>query len=213
VAEDWRVTATLHEHGHVAQLLIGIKEHGIESETRHRLGGQVAVSGEGSHVFVYASSEAAAREAERIVRELVGEHGLSAEFAVERWHPLEERWEDASVPFPDDTAAQRAEHERLEEDEAAESQRLGLAEWEVRLELPSHRQAVELAERLEAEGMSVVRRWKYLVVGANNEDEAKEIAGRLEHEAPGEAKIQVEPGPGMLADATRGTRFAATFGF
>ena len=56
-----------------------------------------------------------------------------------------------------------AEHQRLEQAETEESQELGLAEWEVRVELESHRQTTELADQLVAEGMEPVRRWRYLV--------------------------------------------------
>jgi hypothetical protein len=58
--------------------------------------------------------------------------------------------------------------------------------------MPSRRAAVELAERLREEGYVVVRRWKYLVLGANNEDEASELAESVKREAP--ASVSVEAG-------------------
>jgi len=41
------------------------------------------------------------------------------------------------------------------------ARRSGFAEREVRVELPSRRKTVEFAERLEAEGVPVVRRWTF----------------------------------------------------
>jgi hypothetical protein len=81
----------------------------------------------------------------------------------------------------------------------------------VRVELESHRQTTELADRLVAEGMEPVRRWRYLVVGANNEDEATALADRLRREAPAGAGVTVEPGPGMIKEGTEGTRYVGWF--
>ncbi len=211
MADDWRVTATLHEEGLVERLLDGLHRHEVRQDVVERLGNRVAVSTGPTHVFIYADSEGAAHEAERIVQELGEAHELEPEVAVHRWHPLEERWEEASVPLPQTEAERRVEHERLEQDETEESQRTGLAEWEVRVELEAHHDAVALADKLGAEGMQPVRRWRYLVVGANNEDEAKELAERLRSEAPPNSTITVEAGPAMDREGTSGTLFAAWF--
>jgi hypothetical protein len=117
---------------------------------------------------------------------------------LERWHPDEQEWKDASVPLPRTEAEREAERERREAREAAESLATGHAEWEVRVELPGHAETVELAERLEAEGISVVRRFTYLLVGAVNEDEARALGERLRDEAPAGATIQVQPGGEMV---------------
>jgi hypothetical protein len=61
--------------------------------------------------------------------------------------------------------------------------------YEVRVELPSHRQAVELAARLAAEGYSVVRRWLLVVVGANNAEQAAEAT--IRQQAHEEAQLSV----------------------
>ena len=212
MADDWRVTATLHEESLVERLLDRLHRQEVGDEVVERLGRRVAVSTGPSHVFLYADSESAARESERILRELCAAHDLDAEVAVHRWHPVEERWEDAAVPLPQAGAEQEAENERLQQDEAEESQRMKLAEWEVRVELDSHHEAAALADKLDAEGMAPVRRWKYVVVGANNEEEARALAERLRGEAPAGSTINVEAGPGMIVEGTAGTRFAARFG-
>jgi len=61
------------------------------------------------------------------------------------------------------------------------------------VELASHRDAVALAERLEADSYVVVRRWTFLLVGANSEDEAKELARTIKSFAPPGSRIAVEP--------------------
>jgi hypothetical protein len=101
------------------------------------------------------------------------------------------------VPLPESPDEREAEHERREEQERDESLRTGVAQWEVRLELPSHADASSLAETLERDGRSVVRRSHYLLVGANDEDDAKALADRLVADAPEGATVHVEPGAGV----------------
>jgi hypothetical protein len=211
MAEDWRVTATLHEDGLVERLLDRIRRHEVEDAVVARLGRRVVVTTGPSQVFVYSDSAEAACEAERLLHEVCAAHGIAAEVAVHRWHPLEEEWEDADAPLPQTEVERDAERERFEQRESEQSQRTGLAEWEVRVELDSHDDAAELADRLAAEGLQPVRRWTYVVVGATNEAEARELARRLEDEAPSDSTITVEAGPAMAREGTAGTRFAAWF--
>ena len=196
VAEDWRVTATLAENEHVDQVLRTLHEREVRDELRDQLRGRVAVSGEGERLFLYADTEAAARVAEEVVRQVVGEHELRADIKLDRWHHIQEEWVDASVPLPQTDEERRAERERLEQQETRESQQSGAALWEVRVELPSHHEAAELADRLKQEGQPVVRRWTYLLLGANNEDEANALAKRLKDEVPN-VEVHVEPGGGV----------------
>jgi hypothetical protein len=51
------------------------------------------------------------------------------------------------------------------------------------VELDSHAEAEKLADELEQEGYDVVRRWRYLIVGAASEEQARELARRLHGEA------------------------------
>ena len=203
MAEDWRLTVELEEEGIAARLLSSLHVQRVEAEARRRLGDRVAVSGSRSHVLVYADSEEAAREAQRVVTTLLEAGGERASYRLDRWHPLEEAWEDASHPLPATAAEQAAEHERLEALEARESRATGVAEWEVRIELASHAEAEAAAERLRADGFThVVRRSSYLLVGAVDRDEADDIATRLSAElAPG-ARLAVEPGSGTAWPST-----------
>lgn len=194
--DDWRVTVTLHDEAHVGRVLESVREHEVEDDVRRQLGHRVAVSAEGPSIFLYAGTEDAAREADRVVRRLTAQRGVAADFAIDRWHPLEEEWENADVAMPQTDEQRAAEHQRLEQDETRESLASGYAQWEVRIELPSRHAAVELAERLRAEGHSVVRRWTLVVLGANDSDDAAALASQIKKEAPADAEVQVqEMGP------------------
>jgi hypothetical protein len=193
--EDWRVTVTLPDERHVQRVTQAVHEHEVEQDVRQRLGHRIAVSADGPHVFLYAGTEAAAREAERVLRQVLGQHQLTAEFAVDRWHPIEQEWADASVPLPQTAEQQEAERQRRVDDDTQESLATGRADWEVRVELGSRHEAVQLARRLESEGRQVTRRWQYVVVGANNEDEATALAQALKAEAPAGASVHSNPVP------------------
>jgi hypothetical protein len=189
MSDEWRVEVELEDLD-AFQERLATRE--LDDEVRKRLGGRVIVTRDGSRLFLYASSEEAAREAERVVRELAEAEDVHAEIRVTRWHPVEEAWRDASIPLPEtdeEIAAERARHEEAEQREWQEE---GEPDWEVRVELPGHRETVELANRLQAEGLPVTRRWRYLLVGAPTEERAAELADRIRAEAPEGSEIRVE---------------------
>ena len=204
MADDWRVTVTLHDEAHVGRALQSLREHEVEDDVRRRLGHRVAVSADGPRVLLYAGAEDAAREADQVVRQVMAQRGLGADFALDRWHPVEEQWQDADVPMPQTDEQRQAEHQRLEADETRESLATGRARWEVRVELPSHHDAVALADRLQAEGRPVIRRWKFLVLGANDEDDARDLARVIKQEAPAAASVQTEEAGPLLPFAQYG---------
>ena len=195
--EDWRVTVNLS----------GVSESGLrsalrelEKEAKLELGRRVAISASESQVFLYADTRAAAGQAEAAVKSILERDGFEGELALDRWHPLEEKWEAADVPLPATAADREREHEVLEAQDAADSETSGYAEWEVRIELPSRREAVDLSRRLEAEGLTATRRWSFLVVGAEDSDEAEALASRLRGEVPADARVRVQPGGEMVWD-------------
>jgi hypothetical protein len=208
VAEDWRLTIRLREGDHTSRVLRALHEHEVEEDVRRQLGDRIAVSGSGDRLFLYADTEHAARSAERIVESVLKAHGLQGDFALDRWHHEEERWEDASVPLPRTAAEHRSEHERLEQQETADSEASGLAEWELRIELATHRDAHALAEQLQGERFQVVRRWKYLLIGTKDEDDAHALARRLQAELPPGAIVHIEPGSGLAWPLTPRNPFA-----
>jgi len=158
--------------------------HKVADEGRRRLGYTIAVGADGTQVFLYAGTEAAAREAERIARDALAHHHLQAGYALHRWHPAEERWEYPDLAMPRTEAERQAEHQRLLDDETAESLAAGAAQWHARAQFPSLHEAVAMAGKLRMEGRVVIRRWKLLVVATDNQDEAQQIAERIRREAP-----------------------------
>jgi hypothetical protein len=196
--DDWRVTISPADPGRTADVRRSLPERGVERDVHRRLGRSVAVGGSDSQVFLYAGTELAAREAERVAREVLARHGIQAEFALHRWHPVEERWENAGVALPRTDAEREAEHQRLEQEETAESLAAGVAQWEARAELRSRHEAVTLERKLRDEGYPVVRRWRFLVAGANNSDDADRLAERIRQLAPPGATVRAEPSGAAL---------------
>jgi hypothetical protein len=181
--DDWRIRTELREAEHGETLLqrLGLD---LGSDEAKRLaeglqGQRLAVSRDGETIFVYAESQAQAEQARAIVEAELGDEGIEADVVVERWLHDEERWSG------------EPRQETWEEEEL----KRGAAPWEVRVELPSHREADELADRLESEGYDVVRRWRYLIAGTASEEEARSLAQRLhgEVEAGGEVVWEVTP--------------------
>lgn len=193
--DDFRLVVEFEEEGHGLRFGRALGEREFAKEVREQLHDAVLVTRDGPHVFLYASSREKAAAAEKVVREVLAEHDLGANVSpILRWHPVEERWEDASVPLPETEKALDAERDRRDEQDTDEARELGYAEWEVRIDFPSHRDAVGFAERLESEGVTpIVRRWKYLLVGTATEDDAKALAERLGAEVPSGAAVTAEP--------------------
>jgi hypothetical protein len=197
VTDDWRVTVAFGNVAHARTAVRAVIGHQADDGVRGRLGDDgIAVSVDGRHLFLYAATEDAARAADRVMREVLDERQLVADrFALDRWHPEEQDWEDAAVPMPDSEESRAAERQRLMDYQMQQSAAAGQAGWEVRVELASHREAVEMARRLRAEGRAVVRRWKYLLVGAANEDEADALAKAIAQQVPADAPVRTEVNP------------------
>ncbi len=196
-SDDWRVTISLGGQGQAEQAQQALSQHEVEEDVRRQLGRTIAVGAGDSQIFLYAGTETAAREAEQVARDMLAQHDIQAEFALHRWHPIEEQWESPDVAMPQTEAEQQAEHQRLVGSETAESVAAGTGRWQARVEFPSHREAVALARKLEGEGLAVVRRWKFLIVAADNEDDVRELAAQIRQEAPSDAVVRVEE-PGAV---------------
>ncbi len=192
-SSDWRVTISLSDVAHTERARRSVSEREVEDDVRHRLGGNVAVGAGDGQIFLYADTESAARQAEQVARGVLADDGITAEFTLQRWHPVEEQWESPDVALPQTEAERAAERERLEAAETADSLASGTAQWQARAELPSHRAAVALAGKLAGEGWPVVRRWRFLVIGVSNQDEASELAEHIRQEAPAGATVTAEP--------------------
>jgi hypothetical protein len=192
MAEDWRVHTRLGEQDHAVDLVERLEAMDLEHDVMERLGARIVVSRDGPDVFLYADTEDAAREAERVVRSLLEEHGYDGHLDVRRWHPDAGQWKPADVPLPTTEEEREVERRELMDREAAESTAEGFPEWEVRIELPHRHDAVELERQLQAEGLSCTRRWRFLFVSALSEEQANELADRLRGEAPPDSNVTVE---------------------
>jgi hypothetical protein len=188
MSDNWRIQIEPREAAH-AESLLGRLGSDLGSDEAKRLareleGRRLVVSRDDDLLFVYAETQAEAEGARRIVEAELADEGIEANVEVERWLADEERW---SGEPPQETW----EQEEIER---------GFAPWEVRVELPSHGEADELADQLESEGFDVVRRWRYLIVGAASEEQARELAQRLHGQA--------EPGGELVWEVTPQNPFA-----
>jgi hypothetical protein len=215
MVDDFRIIVEFEDEDSLFHFGRSLREREFRKELREQLGDGVIVTHAGAKVFLYASTPDQARAAERAVREVLEHQRVDAEVSpVLRWHPVEQRWEDVSVPLPQTSEEVAVEHERQEEQEAEESRTLGYAQWEVRVDLPTHNDAVDLAKRLESEGISpLVRRWKYLLIGTATDDEARALAERIRAEAPEGATVMAEPSSALGWELTGQNPFAAFGGF
>jgi hypothetical protein len=190
--EDFRVEVELDDEARGYSLRERLRALDLDDEARKRLGRKVVVTRDGSKLFLYAVDEAGIREAEKVIRGLVAEEQLTADFRVTRWHPVAEEWKDLSVPLPRTAAEERAESAEHEAAERREAEDEGEYDWQVVVHLESRDEAHDLAERLAAEGTPVARRWHYVVAGAVTEARAQELAERLRVELPAASEITVE---------------------
>jgi hypothetical protein len=190
--DDWRLQVDFHEEEHVRSLLERLDARELEHDLSDAFHDRVIVSRDGNRVFLYAGTREQAESAGKLIDELAAKHGWSVDAELKHWHPTEEEWEDPDLPLPDGDAAKAAEHAALIATERRETEERGHPEYEVRIDLPSHHDAVRFEEQLRGEGLPAVRRGKYLLVGATDEDQAKTLAERIETEAPGESSVKVE---------------------
>lgn len=190
---DWRVSIYLHVPGAAPRAVRALSAYQVKDELGRRVvRGRVRLRTDGRDVvFLYTPAQDVAVAAQQAASDLLAEHRMPAQIVAERWHPVAQQWEPADAPLPDDEAAARGERAQLDAVETRESLALGAAMYEVRVELTSHRQAVELAARLAAEGYSVVRRRRFVVVGANYADQAAEFEEAIRQQVPEGAQLSV----------------------
>lgn len=189
--DEWRVEVDLDDEEHGFTFAERIRAFDLDEEAQKRLGGPVTVTRDGPRLFFYTTSEEALREAERWLRELLEAEDLTGNVRVTRWHPDAEEWLDASVPLPQTEEQREAERRRHEAAEVAEAAEEGEWDYEVHVDPPGHREAVELEERLKAEGLPVSRRWKHLRIGAPTDERAEEIAAKVRGMAPEGTEVTI----------------------
>jgi hypothetical protein len=184
--DDWRLRIELDEEaagGLLKRLgVIGSEardlEHSLEDD-------RLAVTLEGRDMFVYADSALQIQKAQATIEAEAAKLGIELESSVtEHWLAQEDRWDDEAAPDTVET----------------ETLASGYAPWEVRIPCRSHREARELADRLEGEGYGVVRRFRFVIAGTETEAEAQELAAKLHGEA--------EPGGELVWEVSPGNPFA-----
>ena len=181
--DDWRIRIDLEE-GRAESTLerLGLD---LSFEARKLAedleGRRLVVSRVDETLFVYDGSRAEAEQARDIIDAELRETGAEGRVgSIEHWLAEEDRWDDEA---PEEF---KAEQEVLKE---------GLSPWEVRLEADTPEAAETLAAKLATDGYSVVRRYRYVLVGADSEEAARELAKKLhgEVEASGELVYETLP--------------------
>jgi len=175
MGDDWRVCIAF---GDLPRQLKPCREALIPA-LGSRLGDQVAVSSSKTQIFLYAPSVVSADEAAQVACEVLARHDVSAPVRTERWSSREQQWRDADEMSTDVADELQAVHEYRQEQERERSVTARFPAWQVRVEVPSHRDVVALAGHLVAQGWRVRPRRRHLIVGADCEDDAKGLAREL----------------------------------
>jgi len=110
-SDEFRVEVDIHEsvHGRFRERLRSLD---LDDEVQERLGDRVIVTRDGEKMYVYAQSADAAREAERVVRDVLADEGIEGDVRRRCWNPDDRYWQDADEPVePDpDAPPDPAEH-------------------------------------------------------------------------------------------------------
>lgn len=203
--EDWRVEVELADAEGATRLHAAVSERELVAHARKTLAERAVLSVDGRLIFAYATTHENAQAAQRALEQLAEEEKISAKFTLSRWHPATERWEDPDVPLEVADEGSDAGHE--DPDEAPKD---GVPQLEVRVTLPTHKDAVELARRLAAEGIPCQRHWRYLLLGVESDAEGEALETRIREEAPPGTEVVIEqtfgaaihtPGGQLLARA------------
>jgi hypothetical protein len=187
--DDWRLEIRIGDAARAEELveLLG------EPELQHDLSGafhdRVIVSRDDDVVFLYAGTREQIDGARTLLDTIAEQKSWGMHPDLKRWHAAAEDWEDPDGPVDADA---QAEHERLMAAERKQAEETGTPEFEVRVDLPSRHVAAKFADQLREEGQPVVHRWKFVLVGAASEDDAKALAERLGSEAPEGSEVKVE---------------------
>jgi hypothetical protein len=193
--DDWRVQVDFVEEG-IAEVF---HEHLEAVELKHDLKKSfhdlVVVTRDGARVYLYAGDREQAEAARVLVQRLARERGWEIKIDCKRWHREEEEWRPVDEVVPTDGEGVATEHRSLIEHERSQTEERGYPEFEALAELPSRQQARELAVRLTEEGFQCVCRWKYVAIGATDEDSAKALAERIRAEAPSGSRVSAQGTP------------------
>jgi hypothetical protein len=204
-SDDWRVHVRLHGHGLARAITERLDAADLEHDLEEAFEDKVIVSVDGGDLFAYTGSREQADAVVKLISELAAEH--EPELTLERWHPTAQNWEDADVPLPATGAEQSAEHAARIAEERAQAAERGYPEYEVRVECASRQEAEELADRFADAGLRSVARFRYLLLGADDEDAASALAEQVRGLAAG-ATVTVEASGRAIEDGIPANPFA-----
>jgi hypothetical protein len=190
--DDWRLEVDVGQE-HLADWLAAVvAAQTLEHDLSVAFQDRIIATQEGTRIFFYAASREQCKAVARAVEVEVSEQGWDITTDMRQWHPLAEDWEASDVPLPRDPESIEAERVIRMTREQAETAARGYPEFEVRVDLPSHRDARSLSDRLEKEGLSPVRRWRYVLIGVTDEITGEALAERIRSVVPAGSRARVE---------------------
>jgi hypothetical protein len=210
MSESWRLNIDLREEGHARALIDRLQAAELEHDLASSFHDRVFLNRHGAEVSAYAADRSQAGKVAELVKSLAEKHGWHIETELLEWDEVKVEWTDASHGVPHDTRHQAA-HTQIIAQERASSLAHGYPDWEVKVECPSHHAVLALAKQLTAEQIPNVHRWRYLVVGANDEDSGNALAKRIRKEAP-EGTITIVQASPQATLANRPSNPFAVFG-
>jgi hypothetical protein len=198
--DDWRVQVLLGGKQVVDQWHELGKARELERELSSTFQDRVIVSRDDACVFVYSGDQAQAERTRAWVEGQAQEHGWRVESDLTHWNHESLEWEPAGMrsseseeeDIPAPSPSDEAQAPIATEPEKAQAEEQGHPDFEVRVNLPSRQDASRLADRLRAEGIPCVRRWRHVVLGAPDEESAQELADRIRLEAPIGSQVMAE---------------------
>jgi len=195
--DDWRLQIDFLADGLDDALLDRLDARELEDDLSEAYDDRVIVTRNETTVFLYAGDRPQAEAARKLVEEFARreEEELTVDFR--RWHPVAQDWKDADLPLPADDAARASEHRERIAAERKEVEEQGYPDYEVAVELASDEEADELADRYRAEGFATVQRWRFVLIGVTDVDQANATAERVRGEVPPGTPVVVQ---GTLRD-------------
>ena len=198
--DDWRLQIDFVDEGPADALQDRLDARELEHDLSDAFHDRVIVSRDETTVFLYAGDREQAEKAQVLVKRWAADNEEKLDVDFTRWHPIALEWRPAHEPLPEDADALVAEHQAKLARERQETEEQGYPQYEVRIDFPSRDDAETFAERLRDEGLPTVHRWKYVLVGAADEDAAKVLAERIRSQAPTGSKVAVEATWKEMAD-------------
>jgi hypothetical protein len=190
--DDWRLQIDFRDEGVVDALIDRLNARELADDLSAAFHDRVIVTRDGTTVFLYAGDREQAEGARALVEDFAQREKEELAVDFRRWHPEAQDWRPADEPLPENAAAGAAEHHARIARERVEVEKQGYPEYEVRVDLPSRDEAGRWADRFRGEGLPTVHRWKFVLVGATDEDSAEALAERIRGEVPADARVVVE---------------------